>query len=405
MSRPKQQKLKKRADGRYRCAYHGMLFYGYTQEEALEAREQYKRQEAAGEYSRKNPIVQTYADSWVKIAKVGIRKNSLNQDKIHLSHLCRVIGDQYIRDVKPSDIKRVYSTEYKDASRSYISHAKSLFSSLFNSALEDGIIRSNPAKSAAAQPHEGKAGSHRAITPEERQIIETVALDLPASIAARVMLYTGLRPQEIKALSIQDIDFERKIIHVRSFVHVKGSNAYEIDKTGKTKKAIRDVPLFPPTEEALKGRKGYLISNNGKIVTPSVWANEWSTYKNAIERHLNGMQKRWYGRTKEHKQLVSEGNQLPEWKEFTVVPYDLRHSFVTWCRDNGVELRVCVEWMGHRDANMIMKIYDDPSHRSKIEAEKLVKKLFKGSEKGSETENKAELADTTGENKDAHITS
>lgn len=377
MSRQKKQKLKLRPDGRYVCVYKGKFFYDRDQDKALEARENYKLQEKAGEYSKQNPTVKQYADKWIAISKAGLRPSSLSQNKIHLAHLCDAIGDYYLKEVKPTDIKAVYSTAYKNASKGYISHAKALFSSMFASALDDGIIRSNPVRSDAAKPHKGRSGSHRAITEEERTLIDTVALDLPASIAARIMLYSGLRPQEVKALTINDIDFENKVIHVRSFIHQKSSNSYEVDQTGKTRKASRDVPLFPPAEKALKGRKNYVITNTDRLITPSQWRNEWNTYRNAVERHLNGVQKRWYGKTKEHKALLRSGSTLPEWREFTVVPYDLRHSFATWARDNGVELHACVEWMGHRDATMIMHIYDDPTARSKIEAEKLVKKLFK----------------------------
>ena len=267
---------------------------------------------------------------------------------------------------------------------------------MFGAAVDDGIIRSNPAKAESARPHEGSEGHHRSITPEERHLIETVALDCPASVVARIMLYSGLRPQEIKALRVEDIDQKAGVIHVRNFIHKDKANSYKEDKTGKTKKAVRDVPLFPPVTEAIQGKKGLIISNHGKLVTPSVWDNEWATYKNAIERHLNGMQRRWYGRTKEHKALLAEGKPLPEWKTFDVVPYDLRHSFVTWCRDNGVEIHTCIEWMGHKDASMIMKIYDDPTARSKNEAEKLIKKLFSGSDRGSETKEPSVNADVQG---------
>ena len=384
MPRQKKQKLKIRKDGRFVCFYKGKAFYGYSDDEALKARETYKQQEAAGEYSRESPTVREYGEKWLPVAKHGTRQNTLAQNKIHLAHLYSVIGDEYIKDVKPSDLKRVYSTAYKSASKSYISHAKALFSRMFGAAFDDGLIRSNPVKADAARPHEGKSGSHRAITAEERHIIESVALGLPASRVARVMLYSGLRPQEIKALNVNDVDFENGWIHVRHFIHKASSNAYDVDETGKTKKAARDVPLFPPAAEALKGVKGYIISNHGEIVTPSVWANEWRTYKNAIERHLNGVQKRWYGKTKEHKELLISGSTLPQWREWTVVPYDLRHSFVTWCRDNGVELNTCIEWMGHKDASMILRIYDDPTNRSKKEAEKLIKTLFSRSEERSD---------------------
>ena len=83
---------------------------------------------------------------------------------------------------------------------------------------------------------------------------------------------------------------------------------------------------------------------------------------------MNGMTPREYKKLKKDK---------PEWIKFTVVPYDLRHSYCTWLRDNGVELKTCVLWMRHSDASMIMKIYDEaPDARLKSEAEKLNKKLI-----------------------------
>ena len=42
MPRVKKQHLKRRADGRYRCKYNGVQFYGATEEETLAAREAYK---------------------------------------------------------------------------------------------------------------------------------------------------------------------------------------------------------------------------------------------------------------------------------------------------------------------------------------------------------------------------
>ena len=100
---------------------------------------------------------------------------------------------------------------------------------------------------------------------------------------------------------------------------------------------------------------------------------------------INGIRKLWYGRTQEQKKLKEE-ETLPPWISFTVLPYDLRHSFCTMCRDNDIEIHTVIEWMGHSDATMIMKIYDEVSEdRSQKEAEKLKKVLFR-SQNGSQTE-------------------
>ena len=97
-----------------------------------------------------------------------------------------------------------------------------------------------------------------------------------------------------------------------------------------------------------------------------------------METAINGCQRRWYGKTKAHRAILASGGKLPPWIHFSVVPYDLRHSFCCMCRDNGVELNTCIRWMGHADSKMILKIYDEASdRRSEKEAEKLKKTLFR----------------------------
>lgn len=378
MPKPKKQHLKKRKDGRYKCSYAGVQFYGMTEEEALQKREDYKKEVVAEGYIRENPTVTQYAERWLNTAKAGLSMHTYNCKAIHIEHLCNCIGNLYLRSVRPSDIKKVYSEYYLSASDDYIKHARSLFIRIFQAAVDDGIIRTNPASSASAKPHKGTTGSHRSITPDERRIIETVATDHPMHTAAIIMLYAGLRPQEVKALRMEDID--KHYIHVRNFVHVSGTNSYSVSEKGKTKKAARLVPLFPPVAEAIKGKKGLILSNAGEVASPTAWRRSWESYRNQIERHLNGMQKRWYGRTKEHKAILAEKKSLPPWKSFDVTPYDLRHSFATWCRDQTppVEMHTVVNWMGHKDATMILRIYDEVSaERDRTEADRIKKDVFK----------------------------
>lgn len=382
MPRPKKQHLKRRKDGRYACRYHEVWFYGDTEDEALSKREAYKRQEQSGWFSRDNPTVREYAGRWLAVSKAGVRQTTKAGVELHLRHLCDVIGDMPLREVRPTDIKRVYAEKYASASDGHIKHAKTAFLGLFNAAVEDFIIRSNPAISEASKPHRGHVGSHRSITPEERNLIETVCTDHPMHTAAIIMLYAGLRPQEVKALRMEDI--YDGAIHVRRFVHRDGSNAYEVSSVGKTKKAARNVPLFPPVAEAIKGKKGMILSKGKSPATQTMWRSSWRSYCNQIERHINGMQRRWYGKTREHKALLAAEKPLPPWQSFDVTPYDLRHSFASWCRDNGVELHTVVEWMGHADATMVLRVYDEVSDaRSQSEAEKLIHRAF-GSQDGSQ---------------------
>ena len=157
-----------------------------------------------------------------------------------------------------------------------------------------------------------------------------------------------------------------------------GLNKYTVNTKGKTARASRTIPLFPQAKAALKDRHGLVITSaTGKPVTVQAWRSAWESYKFSMETAINGCEKRWYGKTREHKKIIEAGGELPEWISFDVTPYDLRHSFCTMCRDNGVEIKTCIQWMGHADAKMILKIYDEVSEdRSEKEAEKLKKQLL-----------------------------
>ena len=385
MPRIKKQRLKRRADGYYVCRYKDQWFYSLDEDDCLAQRETYKRLEK--EQIGSIPTVREFAEKWLDRAYPSAAKTTKASLKIHLKKLTDAIGDQLLTDVKPSQIKNIYSEKYIGLSHSYIQGAKQLYCALFDAAVADGYLRTNPARDRTAKPHKGLVGSHRQITQEERIWIETLCTDHRAHPAVMAMLYAGIRPQEMKAVKIErDVNFKAETITLHEFAHIEDSNHYKLTKTGKTDQAARTIPLFPPLKQALEGKKGYLIQNaKGERVTIQAWKSAWESYVVCMETAINGVQKRWYGRTKEHKKILDAGGKLPPWREFTVVPYDLRHSFCCMCRDADppVELKTCIRWMGHKDAKMILRIYDEASdNRSQKEAERLKKSLF-GSVNGS----------------------
>ena len=393
MPREKKQRLKKRADGYYVCRYKDQWFYSLDPDEPLAMRDEYKRLEKQALLSV--PTVKEFAEKWIDRAYPSVAKNTKAQLKIHLKKLTDAIGHQLLTDVKPSDIKQIYSDRYLGLSKSYISAGKQLFCSLFDSAVADGYLRVNPARDKTAKPHKGTEGTHRQITPQERTWIETLCTDHRAHPAVMAMLYAGIRPQEMKAVKIErDVNFKAETITLQQFAHIDDSNHYKLTKEGKTDQAARTIPLFPPLKKALTGKSGYLIqSAKGERVTIQAWKSAWESYVVCMETAINGVQKRWYGRTKEHRKILDDGGKLPPWIEFTVVPYDLRHSFCCMCRDADppVELKTCVRWMGHKDAKMILKIYDEASdNRSEKEAERLKKTLFRSGNGSGEKSERSE---------------
>ena len=371
MGRQKQQHLKQRADGRFVAVYHGKQFMGRTEEEALAARRAYQENEKR---SNQTQTVFEFASKWLPIShpKSSVSDSTYNGLAIHLDKLIKHVGNLPVQAVTPLDIKQVYSQEYDGLSASYIKAGKQLFCALFDAAMENGMCSSNPARQRAAKPHRGTTGGHRAITLQERWWIENLCKDHRAHAAAVVMLYEGLRPQELKALNVdRDVDFENNTLTVRETAHLDGLDYVRTTK-GKTAKANRTIPLFAPAREVLLGKHGYLaVSASGRPVNVQAWKNLWASYQTAMETEINGIQKRWYGKTREQMK-----NPPPPWVEFRVTPYDLRYSFCTACRDAEppVEINTLIHWMGHSDARMILQVYDQYSEdRGRQEAQKLEK--------------------------------
>ena len=380
MAREKKQRLKKRADGRFACRYHGQWFYSYDHDDCLRQREQFKEAERKGRVAI--CFVSDYAQAWLERTYPNANPKTYQAMKRHVQIMSTAIGDIPVADVKPSDIKQIYSTHFKTLSHEYIKQAKSVFCAVFDSAVADGLISFNPARDRTAKPHKGTVGGHRSITNQERDWILTKAINHRVRPLALTMLYAGLRPQEAKALDIdRDVDFINKTITVRQTAHTDPQNVqkYAFSDRGKTDKANRQIPLLPPLETALEGLHGLLITSaHGEPVTRCTWSNAWSSYKNTIEKELNGCQRRWYGKTKEHKALLDAGKPLPPWISFDVTPYDLRHSFATMCRDcvPPIEIHTVIKWMGHADASMILSVYDSVTDdRDKTEGQRLRESL------------------------------
>lgn len=368
MPREKKPTLKKRKDGRYRCKYHDIAFYGATPEEAFAARDEYKRKEQSG-FSRQT--VSDYGIPWLSRSFPSVADSTYTGLAIHLQHLVDSIGSKLIREVVPSDIKQVYFDHYSGLSNSYIRSAKQLYCALFDSAQADGLIAFNPARDKSAKPHRGNKAKERILSKQEREYIETLCTDHRMHPAAMCMLYAGLRPQEVKALDIdRDVDFDNNIITVRMTAHIDGQK-YAITPDGKTDWSNRTIPLFEPLKQALKDKHGHVITSaSGKPVTIQAWRNAWNSYIFCMETAINGVQKRWYGKKK--------GTGEKPWVDFDIVPYTLRHAFCAFLRDSGVELNTARRWMGHADAKMILKVYDSVSDdREENEREKVVKRLFR----------------------------
>lgn len=344
MPRQKKTRLKRRKDGRYVCRYKNIWFYGDTEEEALEQREQYKRDESR-ENSPDVPVL-VYADKWLSIYRANVKRHTYNAYAAALETFFEPIKTKTIRNITIDDIA-ICANGINDFSTHQIKRTIGLVRSIFDNAMETGLITMNPARSKTLKIPQGKTGrGHRAITEEERQLIHNTPHKLRAMYL--VMLYAGLRPGEALGLNVsEDVDFSAHIIHVKRSIDLLTANKATVS-TGKNAQAIRDVPLLPVLEKEIKNISGLLVPGKNGYMSRTELKLAKQSYKTALLHTANHI----------GKEEKAPHKKPDEWKKITFTAYDMRHTFCTMNRDAGIDQKVLAAWMGHKDYAMIMRVYD-----------------------------------------------
>ena len=356
----------------YRYWYRGKQFYDTDPKEAKRKRDEYKYE---CEHGIEKPVPTTVfnlAETWLS-AKAGIDRRTYNQYATIIEKMTDTLGNKFVSAVSPADIKKVWKL-YDGLSQSYISKAKFLYKGLFQYAIDNKYCTSNPMLADSAKPHSGTKGSHRCLTKTEQMLVETVPHRCHA--AAMIMMKAGLRRSEVLALQKKDIHDDRIWVNKA----VKFVNNRPVIGDTKNESSERSVPLFASITDAIKDIEGYILPDeHGAVCSETAFVRAWQSYMTDLSAAYNGIQKRWYHLTKEwqeshpkeythylelkqqNKKEEAETYRLSGWVDVCFRPHDLRHTFVTTCRNKGIDIRVCMDWCGHGSEKMILEIYDHPS--------------------------------------------
>lgn len=128
--------------------------------------------------------------------------------------------------------------------------------SLFNDAVEEGIMSRSPAIGVKALKVDSKATDtyHRALTEEEQKIFMQEAKKEWLYELLVLLICTGMRVGEATALTWQDIDYKNNVIHVTKTISRTSKGEYTIG-TPKSDSSIRDIPITAAIKEILWDQK------------------------------------------------------------------------------------------------------------------------------------------------------
>lgn len=306
----------------------------------------------------------------------------INYFNIWNTHVKDGIGNSKITHLKSSHIKAFYAGLSRAGySHSTIKLIHALIFPTLEMAVDDDIIRKNPAKDALNSDYGEEAKDKIILTLEQqRRLIgfmkkrTTYQIYVPMVV---IFIELGLRCGELIGLTWDDVDFEEKKVSIKHQLLYKnyGNGCGFHVSSPKTDAGIRDFPMTEAVERAFKEQKelnnllgryceddieGYdnfvFISKNNRPYMPAGINSILYNIVNAYNKYETIM--------------AENDNRLAELiPQFSV--HTLRHTFCTNNARNNMNVKTLQYLMGHSSSAITLDVYNHLDNQEDIRKEVL----------------------------------
>lgn len=339
--------------------YHARYFAGYsakgkriypsktfpTWTEANQWLTEKLREKHLGQYAEASTLtVEQYITQHLIAKQHKIEESTLYTYKGYLEQYIRhSIGQKKLTQVKPIDVEQWQSELMTRISAQTVITARILLGGAFRRAVQQGLLTRNPV--AIAETVTGKRSPKHCLTPVQARAF-LAACDGPLGTMLKVMLQTGLRPEEAMGLRWKDLilEGERNILKVNQACLWLIGGKFKF-KTPKTKNGIRQIGIQSSLAIELKEHRKAQLEKRMKL------AKHYQDYDLVFANAVGNPIKRSPLRDYFKSLLPSLGIPL----EMRL--YDLRHSFVTLSLIAGVDLKTVSEEAGHASVAFTLDHY------------------------------------------------
>lgn len=311
---------------------HIVSFTAPTRAEALSKLREYllNKQTQAEEAAPEIPIFADYAQQWYESYRTQVEESTYANYRYTLKLLNSAFGHLALNEVKVVQINQfINELAAKRYSSSQINKCRSMMIQILDVAEADDLVEKNYARRAFRTTKqlskENKTHTKDAFTVEET---ERLLSDLPDDLmgnSIRLMLISGLRLQELLALTPRDIAEDGSWVRVNKAVKMVDG----IPKLGDPKSytSRRVVPIAPKYREISL----WLRENGGQAFL-------WCAPRHESLLYSTGTVRRKYYRLLE---------KYPDVRRLS--PHCCRHTYVTLLQSQGVPMETIARLTGHTD--------------------------------------------------------
>lgn len=290
-----------------------------------------------------------FAATWLAGQTSDISTRQAMEIRVRV-HMNPAFGQMDLRNIKPSTVQAWLGGLQEQLAPTYVRVLLANLSSLMNAAVDDGLILRNPCSARSVRAPRVPATRVRPWTSEQVLAVIAAHPERYAGVAL-VAAGCGLRQGEVFGLRVEDVDFDKQILHVRQQIKLLADNKPIVSppKGGKA----REVPL--PDVVAARLKEHLLAHPSGKDGLVFTSRERKPLNRNYVNSYI------WKKALEKAGMSTARGNGM----------HALRHYYASSLLEGGVSIRAVSEYLGHADPGFTLRIYahlmptsDDRARRS-----------------------------------------
>ena len=326
----------------------------------------------------KNMTLNELFDIYLETRKLA-ESTRANYRRMWNSLVKNEIGQMKVVQVRPSHVRLFYSRLSKEKyAHSTIKFLHNMIYPSFEVAVDDDIIRKNPAKKALGDYGEPEKKRKALSFAQQKNLLNFVTHSeafqnyLPM---LQIMIGTGLRCGELIGLTWKDVDLKRRTVSVNhQLVYKNYGDGCSFHVTmPKTEAGIREIPMSRMVARAfeIQRRQNFQagIPRNVEIEGLSDFVFMSRSGRPMMPASLNFILRdivKAYN--KEENERAKRERRTPD-ELPTITAHILRHTACTRMAETDLDMKVVQYVMGHANINVTMEVYNHITDRSRVEKE------------------------------------
>ncbi len=289
-----------------------------------------------------------YKWRWLELYKSSRETNTYEGYRNILKNHTSCLDSLKLIDIRKSDVQAGYNalTGHDDLQRRFYQTVNQIL----RSAIDDNLIYKNVAPSIERTKKVRK--KKRALTEMEKSHFDAAGFTDEEKLLVYLLLYTGLRRQEVIPLSVFDINFNSGKISVNKAVKFVGEKA--VLKDTKSYSGEREVYILEPIAPLLKSHISKLRSvllfpaADGSFLSKSQYRRFFERIKRKLNTACGGTHHWENGRLKFDVDMCKG-----------LGSHTFRHEYATLLYYSGIDVLEAVDMMGHADSRILLDTYTE----------------------------------------------